>query len=112
MPPRHLQLLLCALAPTSARALSFAELDSVETITIWSAILVMHLVLAAAFCCCERPMTDPIRMREQAGVGGGATARPKRESAQFDLTKRGSTRSDGQPMKSSMRTARNTERRQ
>ena len=98
----RLALLLCALAPTSARALSFAELDSVETITIWSVILVMHLVLAAAFCCCERPMTDPIRMAaSQAGVGG-ATARTKRESAQYD----------GQPMKSSIRTVRNTERRQ
>lgn len=97
---RALALLLCALAPTSARALSFAELDSVETITIWSAILVLHLVLAAAFCCCERPMTDPIRMASSAGVGG-ATARTRRESAPYD----------GQPMKSSLRTVRSAERR-
>lgn len=82
------------------RALGFAELDSVETITIWSAILAMHLILAAAFCCCERPMTDPIRMASQAGVGGGATARTRRE-----------TPDDGQPMKSAIRTVRDSERR-
>lgn len=95
-----LAFLLCALAPTLARAVSLSDLDSVETVTIWSAILALHLVLAAAFCCCERPMTDPIRMASAAG-GGGATARTKRESTPYD----------GQPMKTTTRTMRSSERR-
>jgi hypothetical protein len=38
------------------------DMDSVETLAVWVVLLFLHLLLLVAFCCCERPMTDPQRM--------------------------------------------------
>jgi len=56
--------------------------NSIETIIIWAVLLVLHILVMAAFCCCERPMADPQRAMEVNMKSAPATSRSSaRDSA-------------------------------
>lgn len=56
MPGRRLQI--------DASDVESFDPNSIETIIIWAVLLLLHLLVIAAFCCCERPMADPQRAME------------------------------------------------
>ncbi|KAG8457868.1 hypothetical protein KFE25_009766 [Diacronema lutheri] len=82
----------------SSGAIDAGEIDAVETISIWAVLLLLHILLVVAFCFCERPMADPLRMQpvvEQNVRGpksvGADTGRSARSSELVGQSSRGNT---------------------